>query len=92
MVPAPFAWPEENVPGKTSPHYGWPADHAVGQRGLEACIEARLAGAGVDYLPLRPAFERAKLADPGRLFFYERDGHWNAAGHRVVFEALRSRF
>jgi len=70
-----------------------PKDQAVYGRGLRrrlhhhatARLAALLERQGVAYLDLTPAL--AARAGDERLYF-EHDGHWTAAGHRVAAEAI----
>jgi len=91
LVPLPFAWPDECELGKQHPLYGWPADFSVSQAGLERHVRTHFLQQGIGWIDLHAAFARAKKSEEV-LLFNEVDGHWNAAGHRVVFSALRSYF
>ncbi len=91
LVPLPFAWPDECALGKRHPLYGWPSDFSVSQAGLEERLRQYAAQQTIGWIDLHAAFAATKQAQP-ILLFNEVDGHWNAAGHRVVFAALRNYF
>ena len=91
LVPLPFAWPDETPVGKQHPIYGWPADFSVSQTGIEAHARAFARQQGIDWIDLQSTFDRHK-EHTGVLLFNRADGHWNAAGHRVVSDALRAHF
>lgn len=91
LVPLGFAWPDELRRGKKHPVYGWPADRVVSQAGLEEYLRQRCLAAGIAWIDLQGAFERAKAKDPA-LLFNPLEGHWTPAGHRVVTEALAEAF
>lgn len=63
----------------------------VSQMGLATYVRSTLARAGVEWVDLQAAFDESKAGRAQRLF-YERDGHWNTAGHEVVFEVFRDLF
>lgn len=91
LVPSPFSWPDECALGKQHPLYGWAADFAVSQTGLEEYIRAHSTAHHIGWIDLQTPFAEAKRQDAA-LLFNEVDGHWNAAGHQVVFIALRNYF
>jgi hypothetical protein len=91
LVPLPFAWPDENAIGKQHPLYAWAADFSVSQLGLKSYLQRELAQRNIPWIDLQTAFATAK-SQSETLLFNEVDGHWNAAGHRVVFAALREYF
>ena len=91
LVPLPFAWPDEAPVGKQHPLYGWPADFSVSQAGIEAHARAFARRQGIDWIDLQSTFDRHK-EHTGEQLFNRADGHWNAAGHRVVSDALRTYF
>ncbi len=91
LVPLPFAWPDENAVGKQHPLYAWAADFSVSQLGLESYLQREFSRRDIPWIDLQTAFSTAK-SQSDALLFNEVDGHWNAAGHRVVFTALREYF
>jgi hypothetical protein len=50
-----------------------------------------MAQQNIGWIDLHAAFTMAKQSEEA-LLFNEVDGHWNAAGHRIVFGALRNYF
>lgn len=91
LIPLGFSWPDEVRAGKQHPLYGWTADHVVLQAGIERYLRQRCLAAGIPWLDLQAAFERAKTTDP-TLLFNPLEGHWTPAGHRVVADALTEAF
>jgi hypothetical protein len=91
LVPLPFAWPDECALGKQHPLYAWSADFSVSQAGIEKHVRTRMAQQDIGWIDLHAAFVTAKQSEEA-LLFNEVDGHWNAAGHRIVFGALRNYF
>ena len=91
LVPLPFAWPDETPVGKQHPLYGWPADFSVSQTGIKEYTRAFARRQDINWIDLQSAFDRHKERTNDRLF-NRADGHWNAAGHRVVSNALRTHF
>jgi len=91
LVPLPFAWPDETPVGKQHPLYGWPADFSVSQTGIEGHTRAFARRQDINWIDLQSAFDLHKERTNDRLF-NRADGHWNAAGHRIVSNALRTHF
>ncbi len=91
LVPLPFAWADEAVVGKQHPLYGWPADFAVSQDGIERHVRTFARRQGIGWIDLHAEFARRKERR-AELLFNGADGHWNAAGHSAVYGALRSYF
>jgi hypothetical protein len=56
---------------------------------LDRVIEPFLRQEGIDFLNLRPVFERA--ADEGRRLYFRLDMHWNARGHAAAARAIADR-
>ncbi len=91
LVPLPFAWADEAVIGKQHPLYGWSADFAVSQDGIERYARTYAQQRTMGWIDLHAEFARRKehSAEP---LFNGADGHWNTAGHRAVHAALHAYF
>ena len=61
-----------------------PADAALDAPG--EAVKAALARQGIAHCDLAPALQQAQAA--GETVYLTYDGHWTAAGHRVVAETV----
>lgn len=90
MVPYMLAWKNESPYGKIG--FGFAPDSVVSQKGIEDYIQSTLKSVGIPYIDLRKNFERSKQKNPGLKLFSEHESHWNANGHQVVFETLKTKY
>jgi hypothetical protein len=91
MLPAGFAWSDENVAGKMAYGYGWTKDYSLSQRGLDQHLEEKFAAAGIPFFNAFEFFDEAKRRDPGTLIYNEADGHLNARGHFILKQFIQQK-
>jgi hypothetical protein len=62
------------------------ADIRENRLALNQLMREFCAGAGISFLDLTPALEKA--AASGRAVYFADDAHWNAAGHEIASQQL----
>ncbi|MGI9326706.1 MAG: alginate O-acetyltransferase AlgX-related protein [Pseudomonadales bacterium] len=90
LIPAGWAFPEENMVGKASPRfYGIQAQATITHAGLGNHLASRLRN--LDFVDLEPVIRQLKEEDSEHWYF-PVDGHWTAHAQRRLATWLAERW
>jgi hypothetical protein len=88
LIPSGWAFPNENLIGKSAPGYfNLSKDAVVSQKGLALYMEHELRNIGVSFTDLEPVIKKLK-GNSSEKWYFPVDGHWNESAHRALSKFL----